>query len=597
MVPSALINFFAKPGVVNTFTKLNDDSTMLNVVVRDAGMDVPGRLYYASKRDGLFNEEFIEQFIDQVGAMLIWGFGVDAMRRMINHGAVNLDKAPQWVQGMAKSINGVKIKNLSLELFNDADKAPKAQAPQTLTAAKVKRYQALQQEHLQALQAKGNTGAAKALKETVAKQSAHIMDFFDGKTGGLLKKSGSLLGKYKAKEVVKVLGASFFPAAAIGIGLPLIFQSITRGRIQRQKRERHVNTLNHLNKGLLHTNDNAALATLLGDKAPETSQNAATTEPPPGGVPQFGANIVGTIMKKAQDSLIGNTLIVDGTISGGRVLMARNFYDRLENLIQESATIFFLFFAMAPIKRFFYNLFDNGTGTFSKMDLKSINNVWQQSEKSPTALLEKLTAFNNSYVADKGIQLNTKGLSKAQKSAAKAAFEKALFAEKGLEDYLLKGKKGNLLFDLAKDNGLIATHTAGKGSSKAAIWDWTSKVDTDGMYKLAQNLERATEKLSKKLPNWHNFGSTAAGTPRLSSGQKKALSALFKKSIAANGVTWMLAAGVCGACQGWIVPRFKQWVTYKLTGRYKFPGEYNDGKRQHLFSKKNADELAAQLFA
>jgi hypothetical protein len=609
-----ITSFFYNPKVVSTVATLYNNNSMWPLFIRDITLDVPGRLYQASRRDGYGNEEFTEQLIEQGGTSFIWGLGVPMLRTGLDKIAVNTEKLPKPLRWLFKSFQPIKYNNISTELL-DTTKNTSIDS-QTLTYDRVQRLAKQQLETIEQLTQAGQISETEGanLTKMAKERASHLSKFFDKATKKANAQTG-LLRNYNLKANTKLVVASIIPAFMIAIGLPLIFQYVTRQSIKKKKQEKAPSVelpeakkaedalrvavqlaatpINGFNQPMYAVGpqarplpaDGSKVGNLAGslpahqqDSQSSAANGLSTAQPSFSGL-QNVLNII-------RNSDKWNTLLVDGVISGGRVAIARNIYDSLENLIQEVGTIYFLFFAMKPLQKHFGNLMRAITGAFTKLPDEVAKHFYdvKQAGTSKAALAE-LESFRANMLSPKNGQgLNSLLIPKRGKNAAKAAkakFEDALFNEYQLEKYLITGKKDNVLFEMAKKIGAIDMIGAGKGKkgvSAPKIWNYAKQIDMDAMYKLAQGLKDVTDRAGQRAgqKSLTNMGESTVKwfTKRLNGTGK------------VRGVAWLMAALTSSAFLAWGVPRFKQKVTEWLTGHDKFPGKFNEGRRSGIL---NAD--------
>lgn len=361
--------------------------------------------------------------------------------------------------------------------------------------------------------------------------------------------------------------------------------------------------------------------------------------------PVFGS--LGTIIERATErvrqSPAMNTLMIDGVISGGRAYMARNIYERLETIAQELGLIFFAFFARTKIQHFFENTLDALNKTVSKFQLPAVKWFNDAATNNTDGLKQTLTQFKNTFMGADNVKQNGFDFEKSSKfkwnkgtgeiKSNLAALEEHLLNQGSLHKYLLENpEKKEILFELAKVNGDINMHTVSEyidwndtnnsqidkkklaqfakaramsinelktylGSKNldelsssdkkwiqranipvhtTEVFDASQEINMKGLHQTGQKLTKTIQQIQK------HFGNTPI--ENLTKEQLKEFKTLMRKSAAIKWVAWLGSVLVSTAFVGWIIPRGKQLITYFMTGEDKFPGQFNDGKRQNILS-------------
>ena len=293
---------------------------------------------------------------------------------------------------------------------------------------------------------------------------------------------------------------------------------------------------------------------------PNSGQNTSKAATP---AITFGAGTMDVIYKLLKSEQ-ANTMLIDGTITTGRVTQERNLPFRLETLFKEAALIYFYFFGQQHIKTWFEKRMDRADSTLKKVphtqthlpfaSLKKLHDL----KATPEAILKQLPNWSELGIA------NLDKLSKPQRQQGINRLEKAVF--KDLREYVSHGKSGNLLYDLALAEGLVPTRKTAAGKT---LYDVTQTLDMHKFAGFAEKLQ-TMEKWLKAMPQ-----NDAAG-----------LSHLLKRSLRGKTTAWFGASAICSLFMGWLIPIAQQQITVLLTGQHQFPGRLNGGERQGILSTK-----------
>ncbi len=232
-----------------------------------------------------------------------------------------------------------------------------------------------------------------------------------------------------------------------------------------------------------------------------------------------------------------NNMVVDGVITSGRTLKARNRFERLEVLFQEASVIFFLYFAQSMIQRFVERWMDRIAGSITGMgfgELKHLRDTFgDDTARFVARQKDSLAAFRPWL----------------QEAAMPEAFEAELV--KTARQYVASGQGDNLLLEMARQAGKIPVVKTAEGR---LLPDLTRKIEADGIFKTAQHLERLAQTVEA---------------------QSGGLQKLLSRSMTGKFLAFLLSSGICTLFLGYLIPKTKQWMTYKLTGSKEFPGIMN----------------------
>ncbi|MCE3233939.1 MAG: hypothetical protein K0Q50_119 [Vampirovibrio sp.] len=563
--------FLFNPTVNKTLAALDDSKSMFSVASRDF-IDSSGRTYMEYKRDKHGGRErLLEEFL----TFGIWGFGVRAMKQAYDASVMNMPKL------------GIKLPDLDIDLLPKATKAG--------------------DDSLQKL----NIG----LVEKFADKFKDAGQYNDLLT---VMKSHGLQSAYRKSSILKFIVASGVPALAIAIGVPTLNQWLTRQSLNKEKAAKtrqqpassqfgNVNSAKPplangpqqpMQAGAQAANHFAQVTNFNGypsSAAPTGRQpfrmnmpNVASPFQQPGQHPvqkpaqqtaagkngqvQFGgmADVASAILQNERL----NTLLIDGTISGGRVLKARNPMERFEIFFREAAIIAFLYWIQRPLQDAIGKQMGKAWKIPADMEFKTIQYLRKQEHYAKTPSLfhqeykQGLThiaeAMGKKLVPGKNGASAKDVLSEILKSSDNK--EKALL--ESVYDYFLNhrdsAKSKNMIFETAIDSGLIPTISREKQSifsemnpiknqdlTKNKFLDLTKKIDTKGIFSLMESLESLSEKTIK---------------------QPAHLEEMLKKTMRLRSGAWFASNAVCFTFLSVVIPVLQHYITYKRTGKNYFPG-------------------------
>ncbi len=581
--------FLFKPGVNNTLAALDDSTSMFSVAARDL-IDSSGRTYMEYKRDKHGGRE---RLLEEFFTFAIWGFGVRAMKQCYDAGILNARKF------------GIRLPDLDIDLL------PKAKGGGS--------------EGLQKLDEK--------LVGQFAEKFKHAGQYQD-----LLSvlKSPQLQKAYRASSIYKFVIASGVPALAIAFGVPTFNQWLTRQKLQEEKSAKSHqfpgravagSLFNGFKQGLpptFHPKPFAPFQTgLASAQAPgnrfaspnqakgyplsATGQTFSTATPFAGnnafqpafqpmqtasnaayhhngsknGSVHFGGlpDLASAILQNER----WNTLLIDGTISGGRVYKARNPLERFEIFFREAAIIAFLYWIQRPLQ----DAVGGALGKFwnipSNMEFKTIQYLRKHGEyaRSPEKFHQD---FQNGVheIADwmgKKLTPATSGKPSAKQVLGEILKnsenkEKALL--EAVYDYFLHHRdanRKNMILETAIDSGWIPTFNKQAGPqsfaqqmkgvmhemnpvknqqlTKNQFLDLTKKIDTKSIFSLMESLESLSEKTLH---------------------QPQQLEQMLKKTMRLRAGAWFASNAVCFTFLSIVIPTLQHYITYKRTGKNYFPG-------------------------
>lgn len=570
MISNMLSNVLLTERGNRWITQLDDSTSMTSIAVRD-GLDTSGRTLMEYKRSQHGGRE---RFIEEVIALIIWGFGIRFMKNSV-------------YDPLAKKFTRIKHPDLDISMLKSG--------PQQLTSELVQKFN----NH------KSFKGAYTELLKVVNNE------------GGLQKlQSRSTNAKF--------LIATGIPALLIAFGTPTFNQWLTRRKLAKAEGQKQSTSPVDANRqfgqmptapfaaGAQSSNafsafQPAAAAGLSMNTAPNAFMNAAmntATQPnfaqptpaatpspfgmlPPSagptamrpqagvfpGQPQFGGlgNLAATLLQNERY----NTLLVDGVISGGRTYKARNWTERLEIIFRESLLILTLYFAQAPIQKLFSSMFDKRADMHTQLPfdtMKHLQNTYGQKtsqfradyRQSLDRMLKMLDMSEGELFHDtkklEYIQnfrwakrlVNPEKVAQLEKLEAK--MESKLVA--AVHNYFLEGKSGDLLFETAKSCGWIPTFE----KDGVKMLNLTQKVNMQPILRMSDAFGKVHEDLVKLMPKVHALDvETLFGK-------------IMKKSTAGRFGAMVLANGACFFILSILGPKLQHKITKHFTGQDYFPG-------------------------
>jgi hypothetical protein len=257
-----------------------------------------------------------------------------------------------------------------------------------------------------------------------------------------------------------------------------------------------------------------------------------------------------------------NTLLIDGTISGGRVCKARNTAERIEIFFREAAIILFLYKLQRPIQDFIGNWLGKRFEIPSQLEFKTIQHLYKQGKyhQNPDLFKEEL---------EKGLKaLDWDNLSNA------ADKEKQLI--KKVQDYFLAHRdldanKTNMILETAIDGGWIPTFHSEHHAAQTIGQKLKSILHDINPVKEQQLTKNPYLDLTKKIETDSIF-SLVEHLKSLSQHGTKELEPLLKRTMRLRASAWFLSNTLCFTFLSIIIPLAQHYITYKRTGKDYFPG-------------------------
>jgi hypothetical protein len=587
-------------------TQMDDGKSMVSLALRDS-VESSGRTYMEYKRDPHGGRE---RLIEEVATTIIWGFGINRMKKVYDYLAKDVTKA-------------IDLPDLDTSLLKQA-KAPES------NQSKIKAF--------------FNPPSAQSLVDAQGKMKENIREF----TEAVHKHAGSdVYGKltpiienqskkvlYNRSNMLKFGFATIMPVLGIAVGIPTFNQWLTRKKLEKEAQGQNklgaspfkpfsaqapraygqpgVGT--GLSTGLSAAPVNSPLnnpAPLPGNPFGAASLVASPFAPGPatasalsfarsaaprnaagpvhfGGMMDTPGHIAASLLQNER----ANTLLVDNIISGGRIAKARNWQERLEIAFRELSIIGCLYWGQQALQSLFINklgksshsqlsfdatkhlrdkfLLPNGKESaqnFVTQYGQHLNDLAKAMElKDRQELLKTLQKANNPQEAYKLDQSFTKAVLKH--------FEKAQ-----------KDRTPNLFLDLAKECHWIPTFDGQVSSSPSgenALKKWFQDAGQSVKTVFSKTPEQYTPKagkfldLTKKINSEAMFGFIESMEKAfVSEGLEKAphkLEKVLQKSIRGRAGAWLASNAVCTLLLSYIIPKTQHYMTYRMTGKNYFPG-------------------------
>lgn len=492
-------NLLFDPRVNGFLTRMDDSTSMVSLALRD-GVESSGRTVMEYKRN---NHGGRERLIEEGATMVIWAFGINAMKNVYD-----------WVvKDFLKIIDLPDLDTALLKQKNFQLQAVKNKNPIA------KFFTLLNPPSSQTLL---NPANPSQLHPDLAPLQKNLPDLYN-KLTQVIQKDG---GKYATSSMFKFLVATGMPVAAIAFGIPLFNQWLTRQKIDQEKKQKvsampaklpygsnntdpgnfsypGVNNSGFRFQRAAHpftaqsTTANAfsfasTASSLAGQPMGIHAQSATPSAPPPQRI-QFGASQkrgvqqgnavhfggLGDLASGLLQNERMNTLVVDGVISGGRIYQARNMQERAEIIFREGSIIAFLYFAQRAIQdTLTRHIFKKTHSQLSFDTLKFLNETYKKEPERfkthlssslqdlaahfgydhPSHLLEKLEGLNAQQGGQfyKNLLLHPNRLAEVQKHH----FEMEEKLVQKIRQYFQtppQNGKQNLIFEVARECGWIPT--------------------------------------------------------------------------------------------------------------------------------------------
>jgi hypothetical protein len=553
--------------------KMDDSTSMQSLALRD-GVESSGRTVMEYKRDKNGGRE---RLIEEIGTMVIWAFGVNWMKKLSDQLAKNVFKT-------------IELPHLDTSLLKQVKIPPVKQGIKGL-------FQLFQPPSAQSLLS--GTGT---IKESIKPLSSPEI------LNQLSRITKQETARYARYNTGKFLFATGLPTLAIAFGIPAFNHWLTKrlnskssdpsmlpkgqeGKIvispsatklqggQSLPKSLPVNTPLWINPSLPtitnpYNTPNNFYATPTPASPVQNGFNQAGLPPSPGFVAaeskqhnpetRFGGNPLNTVAAALLQDERMNTLLIDTTISGGRIYNARNNTERSEIFFREAGIVAFLYFGQSIFQNAFTKLLKGGSGlgfdatrflhqTYGK---HKRDQAFMADFKAAKKQLHAVLSMQNTKKLAEGTGLSFwKNMMSSQgqrkiRQAQHHAYENEKALVESIHQYFSptvarSGKSTNMIFETARACGWIPTLENNK-----ALLDLTRKIDTQAIFGFVNHMETALAEQVGKV-----------------SAEK-----MMHKAVNRRGVAWLAANGVCTLFLSYIAPKIQHYITYKKTGKHYFPG-------------------------
>lgn len=533
---------------------LDNRESMLSIAIRD-GVDNTGRIYQEFKRSSHGGREFT---INEIGTTLVWGFGIRAIKDLYDKFTHSMGwlKYPHFDVSLLNPQNVQKLTPEVIDAFAHTSQKPhllkllKSQqglvqkaafarfiistaVPSAMIGFGLPTLNHILTSHIIEKEAK----AAKAFfsnklhhksTPTPAPQPvnvAHLHQLQESVVPYVDAMMHGAQASHHATSPQSLKGWGHYPVSSYGSPMP----NPTAGHGQPSYEQ-----MGGFPIWLM--NGSGAQSHLT------PPQGLGHGQPSQQAKPAFGLN-AGQLMSNLMSNERLNTLIfVDGMITGGRIIKARNPVERLEWIVRESAIIAFLYFGASWVQDTLQHAFNKMTGSITDMNFGAIRYLDKHFGKNTEQFSQAMGDVYKSLGVKSPEQLGKVSLS---------SIESRLVNK--MRHYVSKhGQyKHNLLFDLAEHIDLVPTLKSAK-TNKIIGLDLTRAIRTDHVLDLAKQLGKLDAKLAKQ--------------PGLS------LQSLLHRGLNGKAMAFMAANIVSFVGISWFAPKVQHYFTYKITGKDYFPG-------------------------
>ncbi|WP_303674523.1 hypothetical protein [Vampirovibrio chlorellavorus] len=610
-----MINLFDKR--INGFlTKMDDSTSMVSLALRDS-VESSGRTYMEYKRDPHGGRE---RLIEEVATTVIWGFGINWMKKFYDYLAKDVMKA-------------IALPDMDIALLKKTE-APPANQSWLKTHFNPPSAQSL-------VNTKGHlSDRIGKFTEAVHKHSGQrIYDNLLDVIGNQSKKA-----RYNRSNLLKFGFATLIPVVGIAVGIPTFNQWLTRKKLEKTGQARpqqtpqqtpqplqgwntHKNAAPGFNRspvqpaavaapypmaagtfsaplsangpsgaafnGPAPVNNPFGLATASATTAfgqlPPARPGLSGTAPTAvrfGGLLDAPGNLAAALLQNER----ANTLLVDQTISGGRVIKARNWQERLEIAFREVSIIACLYWGQQALQSFFINKLGKNSHSQLSFDVTKHLRDKFLLPNGPLTAQHFADQYRNHLddlakamdLGDHKTLLNT--LKNASNPQAQYQLDQQ-FTEAVLKHFEQKKPTPNLFLDLAKECHWIPTFD-GQASSSARRQNAVKKWVQDAGQNVKTVFSKAPEQyapqagkfldLTKKINSEAMFGFIQSMEKAfVSEGLEQApqkLEKVLQKSIRGRAGAWLASNAVCTLLLSYIIPKAQHYMTYRMTGKNYFPG-------------------------
>lgn len=598
-----MINLFDKR--INGFlTKMDDSTSMVSLALRDS-VESSGRTYMEYKRDPHGGRE---RLIEEVATTVIWGFGINWMKKCYDYLAKDVFKA-------------IKLPDMDIALLKKTE-APPANQSWLKTYFNPPSAQSLvnPEGHL--------SGRIGKFAESVHQHSGQRV--YDNLLEVIENQGKKAL--YNRSNLLKFGFATLIPVAGIAVGIPSFNQWLTRKKLEKQAQAQSKPTAapfkpfanqNSTAYGMpsVGTNPatgftqpatvNTALNSPLATPANPFGGSALTATPfaqaasaaplsfarsaAPrntsgpihfGGLVDTPGNIAAALLQNER----ANTLLVDNVISGGRVIKARNWQERAEIAFREISIIICLYWGQQALQSLFINKLGKNSHSQLSFDVtKHLRDKFLLPNGPLTAQhfadqyrdhLDDLAKAMN--LGDRKTLLDA--LKKANNPQAQYQLDQQ-FTEAVLKHFEQKKPTPNLFLDLAKECHWIPTfdgNIPNNPTKENALKKWLQEAGQSAKTIFSKTPEQYTPQagkfldLTKKINSEAMFGFiNSMEKAFVSEGLEKApqnLEKVLQKSIRGRAGAWLASNAVCTLLLSYIIPKAQHYMTYRMTGKNYFPG-------------------------
>lgn len=579
-------NFLFDKRVNGFLTKMDDSTSMVSLALRDS-VESSGRTYMEYKRDKHGGRE---RLIEEAATMVIWGFGINWMK-----------KAYDW---MAKDVTkAIGLPDLDISLLKPAQE-PKANQSRLATYFKPPSSQSLVEDG--------------KMSKTIRNFTKQVHDDTGkniyGKLIEVVEKDG-LKKVYNASNMLKFFTATGIPVLAIAFGIPTFNQWLTKNKIEKAKANQSVTNpfspaakksfsgnpaFNSAFTGFKNTNatPSAPYSNGFGGRLPANARFSGQAQKNGlqknngkvqfGGLMDAGGNVAASFLQNERM----NTLLVDNIISGGRVVKARNWQERLEITLRELSIIGCLYW----LQQFLQEQF------ISKLAKKSHSQLGFDATKhlKDKFLNPNAESFAQAYTKDLNELAKSmgytdgKGLVEAIKNAKTPDLRFKLdqgFTTAVLEHFKLNkpnARPDNLFLEVAKECNWIPTFDGEMPASKNAIntimnsaKGWTKDAGSSIKALLGPNNMGYTAKAAQYLDLTQKIKSESmlsfiehmddAFVSKIKSNPAQ-LESVLKSAIRGRAGAWLVSNAVCTLLLSFLIPKAQHYLTYRMTGKNYFPG-------------------------
>ncbi len=593
-------------------TKMDDSTSMVSLALRDS-VESSGRTYMEFKRDPHGGRE---RFIEEAATMVIWGFGINWMKKVYDYLAKDVTKA-------------IDLPDLDTGLLKQA-KAPES------SQSKLKTY--------------FNPPSAQSLVNAEGKMKPGIQEFIKavhnhagsdvyGKLTNIIEDQGKK-ALYNRSNMLKFSFATLIPVAGIAFGIPSFNQWLTQKKLEKAAQAKSKQTASPFNQFSSQSSVSSQSSAAYGLNPISTGRSTGFAQPntvntalnSPASVPNnpFGASALtaapfaqasaaplsfarnaaprntsgpvrfgglmdapGTIAASLLQNERANTLLVDNIISGGRIAKARNWQERLEITLREVSIIICLYWGQQFLQKTFINWGKNSHSQLSFDATKHLRDKFLL-PNGPLAARDFVNQYQN-HLDDlaKAMELgDRKTLLDTLKNANNP--QEAYKLDKGLTKAVLahfhpnnRTEKiaNNLFLNLAKECHWIPTfdgQVSNSPNGENAVKKWLQEAGQSVKTVFSQAPEQYAPKsgkfldLTKKINSEAMFGFIESMEKAfVSEGLEKApqkLEKVLQKSIRGRAGAWLASNAVCTLLLSYIIPKTQHYMTYRMTGKNYFPG-------------------------